>query len=68
MNYLFFFVFVYFLIFWVRAGGFGAVNVMLTPVFARFIVTSPRLYFYDHSFVNEDTSEVFLPPPNSLIR
>lgn len=26
------------------------------------VVTGARLYFYDHSFVNEDTSKVFVPP------
>lgn len=38
---------------------------MLTPgllLFFFLVVTGARLYFYDHSFVNEDTSKVFLPP------
>lgn len=26
------------------------------------VVTGARLYFDDHSFVNEDTSKVFVPP------
>lgn len=35
------------------------VNSRLAP---SLVVAGARLYFYDHSFVNEDTSEVFVPP------
>lgn len=46
--------------------GFGRGRIGSCQFNSRFapglVVTGARLYFYDHSFVTEDTSEVLGPP------
>lgn len=51
----------FFLLLCFGSGWLGSchVNSRFAPYL---VVTGARLYFYDHSFVNEDTSKVFVPP------